>query len=164
MAAFRGRPLVTWALAAAKEASLDELVVIQGAVDLAGLVPPEATLLANPGWAGGQATSLGVAVEHARAAGHSAIVVGLGDQPLVTSSAWRAVGAAGAVAPVTFATYDGRRGNPVRLDASIWDQLSFDGDEGARELMRRRPELCGQVACLGDPADVDSVEDLERWS
>lgn len=164
VAAFRGRPLVGWAVAAAGEAAFDELVVIHGAVDLAHLVPPEATLLANPRWAEGQATSLGVAVDHARARGHSAIVVGLGDQPLVPASAWRTVGAAGAVPPIAFATYHGRRGNPVRLDAAIWDQLSFDGDEGARELMRRRPDLCGQVACLGDTADVDSVEDLERWS
>lgn len=164
LAPFRGRPLVAWALAAAEEAGFGELVVVQGAVDLGAHLPTGATALTNSDWAQGQATSLGVAVDHARARAHSAIVVGLGDQPLVPASAWRAVGAAGRLAPIVSATYGGRRGNPVRLAREIWDQLRFEGDEGARELMRRRPDLCGQVACQGDPADFDSMEDFEQWS
>lgn len=164
LAPFQGRPLVAWAFAAAEEAGFDELVVVQGAVDLAGQAPSQATLITNLDWERGQATSLGVAVDHARARGHSAIVVGLGDQPLVPASAWRAVGAAGDLAPIVVATYGERRGNPVRLAGDIWDQLVFDGDEGARELMRRRPDLCGQVACHGDPADFDTMEDFEQWS
>ena len=167
LAPFRGRPLVAWAIDHAWEAALDETIVVEGAVPLGALIPVGATRLANGRWAEGQATSLAVALAHAREAAHDAVVVGLGDQPFVRPSAWRAVAAGGADAagpPITVATYEGRRGNPVRLGSTVWDLLRLEGDEGARELMRRRPDLVGELACEGSPADVDTLEDLEQWS
>jgi CTP:molybdopterin cytidylyltransferase MocA len=162
LADLRGRPVVAWALANVVAAGLDETYVVTGAVDLSALIPPSATALDNPDWSGGIATSLAVAIDAAGRAGHAAVVVGLGDQPFVPAEAWRAV--ADAAGPLAVATYAGRRGNPVKLDQSIWPLLPRTGDEGARLVMHRRPDLVEEVACDGDPFDVDTVEDLIRWS
>jgi molybdenum cofactor cytidylyltransferase len=157
LAPFRGRPLIAWVLEAASV--LDELLVVTGAVDVP--LPPGAREVRNPRWAEGQATSLAAGL--AAAAGHAAVVVGLGDQPLVPAEAWRRVGAATST-PIAVATYAGQRRNPVRLAAEVWPLVPTEGDEGARSLLRSRPDLVTEVACPGNPADIDTQEDLRTWS
>jgi molybdenum cofactor cytidylyltransferase len=163
LATWRSRALVSWALEHAVAAGLDRTWVVTGAVDLvaAGVVPAGVEVLVNERWREGQATSLqrAVAAASGPAPDVEALVVGLGDQPLILPSAWQAVaGASGR--PIAVATYGGRRRNPVRLDQSCWPLLPATGDEGARVLIRDRPDLVMEVACQGDPADVDTVGDL----
>lgn len=160
LAELNARSVVSWAIAHALDAGLDETVVVTGAVEVPA--EPGVTMLHNPDWQQGQATSLQVALRHADARGHEAIVVGMGDQPGVPPDTWRAV--ASVVAPIVVPTYDGQRGSPVRLARAIWPLLPRAGDEGARVLMRSQPDLVTEVACSGDPADIDTVEDLKRWS
>ena len=163
LAPFRGRPVVAWAVEHALAAGLEETIVVTGAAELTAVLPAGVRVVHNERWADGQATSLQRAVEAAEEAGHDAIVVGLGDQPLVPAEAWQAVAAAGDAA-IVVATYDGRRRNPVRLHRDVWPLLPTEGDEGARVVMRLRPELVREVACRGEPADVDTAEDLTRWA
>lgn len=160
---FRGRRLIQWAVDAAVAAALDETVVVTGSVDLTRWIPPGVTVLHNASWKDGLAGSLRVALDWCERRGHQAAVVGLGDQPLVPAEAWRAVATA-RDRPISVATYGGRRRNPVRLDRSVWSLVDVSGDEGARALMRRRPELVGEVACDGDPTDIDTKEDMQLWS
>jgi len=162
VAEFRGRPLVAWAIESAMTAGLDETIVVVGAVDLSSVVPDSVTVIDNARWHEGQATSLAAAIAHAEERGHEAVVVGLGDQPLIPAEAWRRV--AEADAPIAVATYEGARRNPVRLARSVWPLLPIDGDTGARTLIRERPDLVREVACAGNAADVDTLEDLDRWS
>lgn len=174
---FRGQPLIRWTLEAVGGSGLAPLYVVTGAADVAaeveavlGLARPDtslggcgrARLVANPRWAEGQATSLAAAVAAARADGCRAMVVGLGDQPLIPAEAWRAVAAANG--PIVTATFDGRRGPPVKFESTVWDQLPDSGDEGARRLLRERPELVSELPCSGNPMDIDTLEDLRRWS
>jgi nicotine blue oxidoreductase len=164
LADFRGKPLVSWALSSAVEADLGVTLAVTGAVDLGVALPDHVVAIHNPDWASGLATSLHCAISVARELELAAIVVGLGDQPLVTAAAWRAVAASDA--PIAVATYgasgtQGRaRRNAVKLARSVWDELPRWGDEGARALMRARPELVAEVPCEGDPVDIDTTQDL----
>lgn len=163
LADFRGRPLVLWAAAALAQANLAGGCVVTGAANLDTVLDDLGlAVVRNPRWSEGQASSLRTGLDWCRAGGFEAAVVGLGDQPLVPAVAWRTVAAA-THAPIVTATYGGHRRPPVRLDRSVWDLVPAEGDEGARVLMRGRPDLVGEVACDGDPADVDTAEDLRRY-
>lgn len=168
LASLRGRPLVVWAIESAAAAGLAEVIVITGAVDLSDLLAPRAPgvrLVANPRFAQGQSTSLVAGIDAAEAAGHDAVVVGLGDQPFVPTEAWRAVAAA-RTTPMAVATYAGARRNPVRLGAEVWDEVrrSVHGDEGARALLATWPDRVTEVGCAGSPEDIDTTEDLDQWN
>ncbi len=165
-AAFGGRPVAAWALEAADGAGFNHLYVVTGAADLTPIVAEtvgdRATVVHNERWAEGQATSLAVAIDRADADGHRAVVVGLADQPMVPASAWRTVGAA--AGPIVTAVFDGHRRPPVKFEHTVWDLLPRTGDEGARALLRLRPELVSGVPCTGNAFDIDTWEDLRRWN
>ena len=161
LAGIGGEPMASIAVAAAVESGIGPVIVVVGAVALD--LPLEVTTVANPRWREGIASSLQAALAAAGAAGHDAVVVGLADQPGVPAEAWRLVSEASG-APIAVATYGGQRANPVRLAADVWDRLPATGDEGARLLIRRCPELVVEVPCPGSHDDVDTEEDLRRWS
>jgi molybdenum cofactor cytidylyltransferase len=161
LADLRGRPVVAHAVDAVVTSGLD-VHVVTGAVEVGHLLPDSVTVVHNPHWADGQAVSVRAGIASASAAGHDAVVVGLGDQPFVTAAAWQAVAASDAV--VAVATYDGVRGHPVRLSAAVWSMLPPSGDEVGRAVMRNRPDLVTEIRCDGTATDIDTLEDLRRWT
>jgi CTP:molybdopterin cytidylyltransferase MocA len=165
LAPYLGRTVVEWSIEVAAAAQLDATYVVRGATDLPvpALAEDAVRFVRNDRWREGMATSLQVGVARARRDGHAAVVVGLGDQPLVLADAWRRVARA-PWSPVAVATYQGVRGNPVRLSSMVWPLLPTTGDEGARLVMRRRPDLVLEVPCPGRSADIDTVDDLHEWS
>jgi len=163
LATLRGRPVREWALHQVQAAGFDHVIVVTGSADLPW--PAYAVVRHNDAWATGQASSVQVAVQAARELGARAVTIGLADQPFVTAAAWRAVADAPAEARIVVATYDGVPGpNPVRLHRDVWPLLPTAGDEGARRLICAHPEWVYPVACVGSVADIDTLEDLDRWN
>lgn len=163
VAPLRGRPVWEWALAAVMDAGFDHVIVVTGALTLR--IPSPAVEHHNPRWRDGQATSVQVALAAADQLGASSITIGLADQPFIPSATWRAVADAPADERIVIATYDGVPGpNPVRLSKEVWPLLPATGDLGARDVIRAHPEWVSSVACLGSTADIDTLEDLDRWN
>jgi molybdenum cofactor cytidylyltransferase len=164
LAMLDGRPVFRRALDNVVTAGFDQVIVVTGSAAL-DIDDPEVTVIHNAKWHDGQAGSLQLALAAARRHDSEFIVVGLADQPFITSSAWRTIAASESTAPIVVARYDGQRGpNPVRLHRSVWSQLPTDGDEGARALMRLHPQWIDEVACEGSAADIDTLEDLGQWT
>jgi nicotine blue oxidoreductase len=159
LAPFMGWTVVGWSILSAVSAKLDATYVVTGAVDIPEVEGAE--YLDNGRWRDGIATSLQVGVGRATKEGHSSVVVGLGDMPLIVGDAWRTI--AQSPGRIAVATYDGERGHPVKLDRRVWPLLPTDGDMGAGLVMRRRPDLVVEVPCPGHPADIDTPDDLGRW-
>lgn len=166
LAPLAGSTVVGLAAARAAQAELPGgVTVVVGATDLTIELPAGARVVVNERWAEGIAASLATAVADAEARGLDVIAVSLGDQPAVDAAAFGCViDECSEQIPAVFATYDGRRGHPVALHRSVWSLLPRRGEEGARALARSRPDLVREVPCMGSPDDVDTLEDLERWS
>lgn len=137
-------------------------LVVSGAIDLPEL--PMAQTVHNARWAEGQSSSVWAALSVAEQMDADAVVIGLGDQPGIDPGAWSSIRTAlRDGAQIAVATYGGKRSNPVGLARAVWPLLPKDADEGARTVMRLHPLLVTEVACPGNPNDIDSPEDLQQW-
>ena len=163
LAPLKGAPVVSYAVSSMLSAGFEECIAVTGSVALTGLLDG-VTEVHNSEWSTGQRSSVLAAIDYAQAHGYESVVVGLGDQPFIEADAWHAVAVTDA--PIAIATYDGVRGNPVKLSSSVWDlfrSTEGDPDAGARALIHLHPELVREVACKGNSADIDTTEDLSKW-
>ena len=105
--------------------------------------------------------SLRCGIAAAEARGADAVVVVLGDQPLLSGAAVAKVleERDPETAIAARATYDGVPGHPTLIESTMFTAIAeLRGDTGARELLRG----AAFVICdgLGSPADADTPEML----
>lgn len=149
------------------DAGFESIFVVTGAVRLPMSATDRARLqvVHSPRWAHGQSTSLRAGIDAAARLGARRVVVGLADQPFISADTWRRIAHAHTTNPIVVATYGGVRGpNPVRLERDVWPLLPNEGDVGARDVIRAHPQWVTEIECVGSTADIDTLEDLERWT
>ena len=165
LAEIDGQRLVDRAAGLLRSGGCDHVVIVSGAArfDVDG-----AAVVHNPHWASGMGSSLRVGLGAMPAEATAAVVV-LVDTPWLAPEAVRRVVAAHAAsagrADLAVATYGGRRGHPVLLAREHWAAIAVgaDGDAGARSYLAGRTDVV-EIDCtgVGDPADVDTPEQLSR--
>jgi molybdenum cofactor cytidylyltransferase len=164
LAEFDGRPLLEHAIRAMVASPVGRVVVVLGSgaeevlatVDMHG-----ADALVCQRWAEGQSASLACGL--AELSGCEAVVVTLGDQPLMSPDAIRRVIAGrGRGAAAVRATYHSEPGHPVLLERRLFERMrDVTGDRGARNLLisvRTREVACDD---LGGGQDVDTPAQLD---
>lgn len=169
LAPFEGKTLIEVTLEGLREAPVDEIIVVVGkqAEELRSVCEPYGVrVVENPNWEEGMSTSVRAGLEATKPEAVAAVFL-LADQPLVGSEAvTRLISAYKTGSNLAVATYGGAPRNPVLFARNVWPLLEqeLSGDEGARGFIRRHSELVTEVPCDGvaDPADVDTVEDLDR--
>jgi nicotine blue oxidoreductase len=148
------RLLLDDVLAAVRAGGIAEIVVVAGAYELA----TDVRVVGCPGWEHGPGASLRCGLEALGPTADAALVV-LADGPDLAGAAvervvaaWQETGA-----PLVAASYGGRRGHPLLVARSAWDDVP---DEG----LRARDPLLVPCDDVGEPGDVDRPEDLpERF-
>jgi CTP:molybdopterin cytidylyltransferase MocA len=140
-----------------------------------GTSAPGTRTVVNPDPARGMRSSLAHALDaldtdRTGADAPEALAVLLVDLPGVGPAAVRAVLDAWRPGRIAVATYPDagtgtRAGHPLVMAPELWRAaLELAGaDEGARRLLRTRPDLVDEVPVDGDPHDLDTAEDLRRW-
>jgi len=161
-----GDRIVVRALRPYLAADLDPLVVVVGheRERVRDALPSGVTVVHNPDYADGQASSVRTGVD-AVAESADAAVIGLGDMPFVRTETVRLLSRAFRVKagdPLA-AAVDGERGNPVCFGERWFPDLcDLDGDIGGRRLLLEAPDAA--LVETGDPGvrrDVDRSEDLD---
>lgn len=137
LAPWRGRPLVSWAAGALREAGCDDLIAVISSPAVGAVLPPEFALHpVGPGLP--MSESLREALRVARRKGADGLLLCLGDMPNVTPDLLRALLAL----PGSGACVQGnRRLPPACVAAGDFDRAlgAGAGDHGARDLIAALP-------------------------
>ena len=162
---YRGAPLVSWALDAARESGLTPVLLVVGLDGdaVARAAGDDVRVVHAERWHDGIAHSLRAALDALdEERSVDAVCIGLADQPRVGAEAYTRLAAAhGHGAALAVATYDGVRGNPVLLGRAVWPAAHrLEGDTGAKALMKDHAVVEVDCTGTGDPRDVDTLDDL----
>jgi CTP:molybdopterin cytidylyltransferase MocA len=149
------------------EAGLDEVIVVLGAlaaqVRAEACLPhdPRLTVIDNPGWAEGQASSLRAGL--AACGEPDAVLIFLGDLNGLDAARVRRVIAAWHGEPLVVPQAAGRPTHPVLMARELFGELlALRGDVGAREVVERHRS---SAVLLEEPPlfDLDTPEDHRAW-
>lgn len=164
---WQGEPLVRHVVRLAIASKLHQVLLITGSdsdrVEAAVTGLP-VTILQNPDWQLGQGSSIRVGVS-ALAQDVSACLFFMCDQPLIKKEVVTSLvtayiqGRSKIIAPI----YQGKRGNPVLFDRSLFPELScLEDDEGGRSLFMRHPVSYVESQDDSVLIDIDTLEDYQK--
>ncbi len=168
---FRGKPMVSHIVETSLGSRLCEVILVLGykagvikrTVDLG-----DANVIINNDYEAGQSTSLRIGLSAISNDSEAALII-LGDQPLVTAEVINRLIGEYALEKMGFLipVFQGKRGNPVLIDRSIFPRLaSLTGDQGARVLFEEYGDQIKEID-VGDGCihcDVDTLDDYLRMT
>ena len=163
-----GRAILRHTVESVLAGGVDSIWVVAGpdvAPVAAALAGVDAQIVVNPAPEEGQAGSVRTGIA-ALPPSVEAVLVALGDQPLLAPSIIPALLAARRASPklIVAPRYRDGQGNPVLFKREVFPELlGLTGDLGARPIIHREPERVEWVELdLPMPPDVDTPDDYEK--
>lgn len=165
--------LVRRSAIALRRAGLERVLVVLGrgaAIVRDALTGLNLQFVVNEAFAEGMSTSLTLGVRTAveRWPETAALLIALGDQPLIDGTVVERLAhrlEATPQPPIVAPRYRGRRGNPVVFRRELLDELlAIRGDQGARDVIERNPSRVSYVELdSAAPMDIDTPDDLAKF-
>jgi len=156
-----GKPLFSYALETAL-AACDEVILVQGAVDLSDYLPSAGNLklVTNLNWQKGMLGSLQTGLARCR---HTKIFVTPADLPLVHVSTYHHLADVLGAAPAAYPVCGERRGHPVLIGQEA-ASLIIAADPGLKAMKVIAPlsPLAVEVTDSGIYRDIDTPEEWKR--
>lgn len=167
-----GKPMVQWAVEAARDSQADSVYVVVGheaQAVRAALAGDTVSFIDNPDYADGISTSIRRAVA-TLPDDIDGVVVCLGDMPRISPQQIdRLIAAFNPVEgrSICIPTWRGKRGNPVLIGRQFFAEIQeISGDVGARYLIGQYPDLVCEVEMSNDAVlvDIDTPQALDALS
>jgi len=164
LAIFQNQTLLERAIKSCRDTGAGDISVVLGYQhEKVSIVVPEGiSILSNPKYEEGIASSIRAAVNAACHQNYKSLLVLCCDQPLVTGSDLLAlISARNPDKPITSAEYAGTFGVPAIFDESMFDQLmQLTGDRGAKGFILAHKQRTTFFAMESAAFDVDAPEHL----
>ena len=161
--AWRGQPLLEHVLRAASRSSVADVLLVTGADPHGDLAAQYgARVVHNPRFEHGIGTSIAAAANACEGDADALIIV-LGDQPLVTAAHLRSLVAAwdGEEGGIVATSFADTQGPPVLFDGEYFSELAtLDDDNGAKRVLQVNAERVRTVRFEAAAFDVDTPDDL----
>lgn len=159
-----GRPMLTWPVEAARLSGCHPVGVVVGhrAMEVSEVLPDGVQAIRNRRWSSGLASSLRSGLQH-MPDDLDAVLVLLGDMPLIRADQCKAVLEQWKAGTIAVAAHGGRLGHPVVWCRRYLPALAkLTGDRGGRALMACHAHAVRAVPIddVGVLMDVDTPRDL----
>ncbi len=146
------------------DGGLRDLVVVTGHENRlieAALNDLPVTCIHNYDYQSGQASSVACGVRHHQTSAHAAVLIALGDMPLVRPSLISAllhdhIDLPDASNRITLPIHDGKQGNPVIWGRSFFDDLiALIGDTGGRNILAKNKNAVNGLSWADESIHFD---------
>jgi molybdenum cofactor cytidylyltransferase len=165
---YEGRPLLRHAAETALETSCRPVIVVLGSASLLikeALVGLPVNIVVNRDWERGMGTSIHAGVQVAAAARADALILGLADQPMVTSAILQRLinEHERSGQPIIASSYAGTAGVPAFFARGFFDALlHLKPDQGCKGLILGHSDITQLLACPQAEIDVDTPDEYGR--